>query len=304
MNQNSILISGGTGFLGSALTKRLLQKNYSVTVLSRSPAKVIETFGPDVQAIGVIADLPNAGNFKAVVNLAGAGIFDQRWNETRKQLLRDSRINLTNQLVAWIAASAQPVPILISGSAIGVYGDRGDDVLKEISPLHTTDFSQKLCSDWEAAALQAEKHGSRVCLIRTGLVLGDNGGILKRMLLPFRLGLGGRLGNGRQWMSWIHLDDWVSIVETMIEHPKMSGAYNATAPNPVNNQKFSATLAGELKRPQLLPMSEKALKLLLGEMAVLVLGSQRVIPERLLAQGFEFKYSQLGTALRNILHKS
>ncbi|OAI01059.1 TIGR01777 family oxidoreductase [Methylomonas methanica] len=302
MNTNSILISGGTGFLGSALTKQLIQKNYSVTVLSRSAEKVVATFGNSVQAVSSITDLPDAGSFKAVVNLAGAGIFDQRWTEPRKQLLHDSRIKLTEQLVAWIASTTQPAPVLVSGSAIGVYGDQGDKFLTE-SSASIADFSQQLCADWESAALQAEKFGSRVCLIRTGLVLGDNGGILKRMLLPFRLGLGGRLGNGKQWMSWIHLHDWLAIVEAMIETPDMRGAYNATAPDPVNNQQFSASLAGVLNRPLLLPMPEIALKLLLGEMAALVLGSQRVLPERLLAQGFAFKYSQLDTALRDILNK-
>ncbi|CAD6873942.1 TIGR01777 family oxidoreductase [Methylomonas fluvii] len=302
MNTNSILISGGTGFLGSALTELLIQKGYAVTILSRSREKVAASFGNSVQAISTVADLPDAGTFKAVVNLAGAGIFDQRWTEVRKQLLRDSRIKLTEQLVAWIASSTQPAPVLVSGSAIGIYGDQGDKFLTENS-ASIADFSQYLCADWESAALEAEKFGSRVCLIRTGLVLGDNGGILKRMLLPFRLGLGGRMGNGKQWMSWIHLHDWLAIVEAMIEQPAMRGPYNATAPEPVSNQQFSASLASVLKRPQLMPMPEAALKLLLGEMAALVLGSQRVLPERLLAQGFAFKYSQLDTALRDILHK-
>lgn len=303
MNNPCILITGGTGFLGSALVKRLLEKNYSVTVLSRSTAKVSAVLGDQVSAVSSITDLPEASQFAAVVNLAGAGIFDQRWTEPRKQLLRDSRITLTEQLVAWITASPGTAPTLISGSAIGVYGDRGDDVLKENSALTSTDFSQTLCRDWESAALEAEKYGSRVCLIRTGLVLGNNDGILKRMLLPFSLGLGGRLGNGRQWMSWIHIEDWLGIVEALIEHSQMSGPYNATAPNPVNNQKFSAILAGVLHRPLLLPLSEKFLRLLLGEMAGLVLGSQRVIPERALAQDYEFKYSQLEPALRHILNK-
>lgn len=300
MNTPRILITGGTGFLGGALTRLLLQKNYSVTVLSRSAEKVANQFGNQVQAVTRIADLPDAGEFKAVINLAGAGIFDQRWTPTRKQLLRDSRIKLTEQLVAWIAASSQPAPALINGSAIGVYGDQGDTPLNENS-LSKADFSQQLCADWESTALQAETAGSRVCLIRTGLVLGKDGGILKRMLLPFRLGLGGRLGDGRQWMSWIHLQDWLAIVEAMIANPDMSGPYNATAPTPVSNREFSAALAQVLKRPMLLPMPAVLLKGLLGEMAELVLGSQRVLPERLTARGFCFAYPQLDAALRNIL---
>ncbi len=300
MNTQSILITGGTGFLGSALTKRFLQKNYTVAIFSRSAEKVTAKFGDTVQAITRIEDLPDAGTYSAVINLAGAGIFDQRWTIARKQLLRDSRIQLTQQLVAWIASSKQVSGVLISGSAIGVYGDQGDKLLKESSDSKA-DFSQQLCADWEAAALAAESAGCRVCLIRTGLVLGKDGGILQRMVLPFRLGLGGRLGDGRQWMSWIHLQDWLNIVEAMLSQTQMRGAYNATAPTPVSNQQFSAALGQVLHRPLLLPMPAALLKLLLGEMAALVLGSQRVLPERLLTQGFNFEYSQLDSALRNLL---
>lgn len=302
MNTNLILITGGTGFLGRALARRLLQRNHAVTIFSRSSEKVTSSFGNSVQAVSRVEDLPAAASFKAVVNLAGAGIFDQRWTPARKQLLRDSRIKLTEQLVDWITTTSGPAPTLINGSAIGVYGVQGDQELTENS-ASVTDFSQQLCADWEAAALRAEQAGSRVCLIRTGLVMGQGGGILQRMLLPFALGLGGRLGNGRQWMSWIHLYDWLSIVETMIADSAMHGPYNATAPNPISNQVFSACLAAVLKRPMLLPMPEILLKLLLGEMASLVLGSQRVVPDRLLAQGFAFEYPQLDQALRQILDK-
>lgn len=300
MNTPRILITGGTGFLGGALTSLLLQKDYAVTVFSRSAEKVASRFGNSVTAVTRMGDLPDAGEFIAVVNLAGAGIFDQRWTPARKQDLRDSRIKLTEQLVTWIAASSQPKPVLVNGSAIGVYGDQGDTTLNENS-LGKADFSQQLCADWESVALQAENAGSRVCLIRTGLVLSKDGGILKRMLLPFRLGLGGQMGDGRQWMSWIHLHDWLAIVEAMIANPDMSGPYNATAPTPVSNKAFSEALAQVLNRPLLLPMPAVLLKVLLGEMAELVLGSQRVLPERLTARGFCFAYPQLDAALRNIL---
>ena len=300
MPNKSILITGGTGFLGSALTFKLLQQNQPVVILGRSADKIMRCFGNQVQAVTRVSDLADAGSFKAVINLAGAGIFDRRWNEARKQVLRDSRIQLTQQLVSWMADSSNPPDVLISGSAIGFYGDQGDQTLTEQSQPRP-DFSQKLCADWETAALQAETAGTRVCLIRTGLVLGQGGGLLKRMLLPFRFGLGGRLGNGRQWMSWIHWQDWIGIVLTMMDNPDMRGPYNATAPMPVTNQEFSETLAGILNRPMLLPMPETVLKVVLGEMAALVLGSQRVMPQRLLAQDFQFQYSQLDTALRNVL---
>ena len=301
MSDQSILITGGTGFLGSALTFKLVHSGKPVIVFGRSLDKIARTFGDKVQAVTRIADLPDAGSFRAVVNLAGAGIFDQRWNESRKQLLRDSRIQLTQQLIDWMMSAGQKPGVLVNGSAIGIYGEHGDEVLTEQS-AQVADFSQQLCADWEAAALQAEALGVRVCLIRTGLVLGQGGGVLKRMLLPFRMGLGGRLGHGRQWMSWIHLQDWLAIVQLMIENSTMQGAYNASAPAPVTNAAFSATLAAILNRPMLLPLPEVVLKPLLGEMSALVLGSQRVVPERLLNQGFEFQFSQLDSALQNLLN--
>ena len=300
MSNKSILITGGTGFLGSALTFKCLHQQYQVTVFSRSSDKVIRAFGNQVQAITRIEDLPDAGSFDVVVNLAGAGIFDQRWNEARKQVLRDSRIVLTQQLVDWIKHSSGRPGVLINGSAIGIYGEQGDLALTENSQPKA-DFSQQLCADWEQAALEAKESGTRVCLIRTGLVLGQDGGLLKRMLLPFRMGLGGRLGNGQQWISWIHLQDWLAIAQLLIEDPNLQGAYNATAPSPVSNQEFSATLASVLNRPMLMPLPEALLKVILGEMAALVLGSQKVLPQRLLDAGFQFQHTQLESALRDIL---
>lgn len=302
MNPTSILITGGTGFLGSALARRLSAKQYAVTVFGRDADKIRKQFGADVGAATRFADLPDAGTFDAVVNLAGAGIFDRYWTEPRKKVLRDSRIELTRELVTWIAAGSK-APVLVNGSAIGVYGDQGDTLLSEASPAKA-DFAQQLCADWEAAALAAADHGSRVCLIRTGLVLGRGGGLLQRMLPAFRLGLGGSMGDGQQWMSWIHLEDWLAAAEAMIADPAMSGAYNATAPEPATNREFSRTLAAVLGRPMLLPLPAGLLKLLLGEMSALVLGSQRVKPERLLAHGFQFQYSQLRPALDAILHNS
>lgn len=300
MSNQSILITGGTGFLGGALAFKLLQAGKHVVVYGRSADKIARTFGDQVQAVTRIADLPDAGSFQAIVNLAGAGIFDQRWSVSRKQVLRDSRIQLTQQLVDWIDSSQQKPEVLLNGSAIGIYGEHGDEILTEQSD-QVADFSQQLCADWETIALKAESLGVRVCLIRTGLVLGLDGGLLKRMLLPFRMGLGGRLGNGQQWMSWIHLLDWLAIAQLMIENSTLQGAYNASAPTPVTNAEFSATLAATLNRPMLLPLPEVVLKPLLGEMSALVLGSQRVMPERLLGQGFEFQFSQLDLALQNLL---
>ncbi|WP_305906877.1 TIGR01777 family oxidoreductase [Methylomarinum sp. Ch1-1] len=296
----NILITGGTGFLGSALIGKLLKQNHRITVLSRSQDKVEKIFGDTVKPLTNLKNLSPEDSFDAIVNLAGAPIFASRWSEKRKQILRNSRIDLTRQLIK-VIADMEPKPrVLISGSAIGYYGDQGDTVLTEHSEVKS-DFSQRLCADWEDAAKQAEQYGVRVCLIRTGLVLGPDGGLLQRMLLPFKLGLGGRIGDGKQWMSWIHRKDWVAIVETMIDRTDMNGPYNATAPNPVSNRQFTDALAKALKRPALIPVPAWALKLGLGEMSELVLGSQRVIPERLLQQGYEFQFADLADALNAIL---
>jgi len=296
----NILITGGTGFIGGALVKSLIEQGHAVTVLSRSPEKVAKTCGAGINALGSLAQLKAEDSYQIIINLAGAPIVDARWSEARKQLIRASRIDLTEHLITCIARMTVKPDLLISGSAIGYYGDQGDTVLTEQSTPYE-DFSQQLCTDWEAAAKQAEQFGVRVCLIRTGLVVANGGGFLQRMLLPFRLGLGGRLGDGRQWMSWIHRQDWINIALTMIADLTMQGAYNATAPTPVTNTEFTRILAQCLKRPALLPVPAWLLKILLGEMSQLVLGSQRVLPERLLAQGFKFQYDDLATALNEAL---
>jgi uncharacterized protein (TIGR01777 family) len=243
--------------------------------------------------------LSSEHSFQVIINLAGAPIFDNQWSDVRKQVIRDSRIKLTEQLLAYIERVIVKPELLLSGSAIGYYGDQGNSVLNEASPVHP-DFSQRLCADWESTAQQAERFGVRVCLIRTGLVLAHDGGLLQRMLRPFNLGLGGILGNGQQWMSWIHRDDWISIAKFMINNQTMQGAYNATAPHPVTNNDFTKILAQHLKRPALLPVPAWLLKLLLGERSDLVLASQRVLPERLLAEGFSFQYPELLSALIEI----
>lgn len=295
-----ILITGGTGFIGSALTRSLVGQGGGVTVLSRNPDSVVSHCGPGVNALSNLKQIQPDDSYDVVINLAGAPIFGARWTDARKKIIRNSRIGLTEELVACMARMTNKPKLLISGSAIGYYGDQGDTLLTEGS-APVNDFSQNLCADWEAAAKKAEQFGVRVCLMRTGLVIGHGGGLLQRMLLPFRLGLGGRLGNGKQWMSWIHLQDWIRIAQSMITDSSMQGAYNATVPNPVTNGEFTNTLAHCLKRPALLPVPSYLLKILLGEMSQLILGSQRVIPERLLAQGFIFEYTDLAGALSQAL---
>ena len=298
-----ILVTGGTGFIGSALTKCLLNNSYHVTVLSRATFSSVKSVcGAEVDVLGSFDQIEADDFYNIVINLAGAPIFGSRWTDSRKNILRDSRIKLTEQLINSIARMSIKPELLINGSAIGYYGDQGDTQLTEQSEVKA-DFSQKLCSDWEQEALKAELMGIRVCLMRTGLVLGEGGGLLQRMLLPFRLGLGGRLGAGNQWMSWIHRDDWIAIALKMIIDSSMQGAYNATAPNPVTNSQFTLTLAESLHRPALLPVPAWLLKSVLGEMSELVLGSQRVLPARLNLEGYQFKFTHLESALKQILNQ-
>jgi len=295
-----ILITGGTGFIGKELCHFLLAKIHQLTVLSRNPEKVPTLFGESVTAIGSIEQLTASDSFDAIINLAGEGIADARWSKKRKQQLLDSRVNTTKQLIAYIEKADHKPEVLISGSAVGYYGNSGSKRLNEKSHPHE-DFSHQLCSLWESAASDAEKSGVRVCIIRTGLVIGNDGGFLKRMLLPFKLGLGGPIGNGKQWMSWIHRTDFIAIIDKLLESVTLQGIFNATAPEPVTNVEFSKTLGQVLNRPAFIPVPALVLNILLGEMAELLLGGQRVIPVRIEQAGFEFKFKTLNKALGDVL---
>ncbi|MQS40524.1 TIGR01777 family oxidoreductase [Xanthomonas translucens pv. translucens] len=292
-----VLVTGGTGFIGRALCPALLQAGHQVSVLTRDAARAARTL-PGVQALETLQDAAAA---QAVINLAGEPLGEGRWNETRKRRFRTSRIGTTRTLLDWIAQldPLQRPACLLSGSAIGYYGDRGNDLLDERSAAGA-DFSAQLCRDWETEALHAQALGLRTSLVRTGVVLGGDGGALARMLPPFRLGLGGRMGDGRQWMSWIHRDDHVGLLLWLLQHGG-DGAYNATAPTPVTNADFAQQLGQALHRPALLPAPAAALRLAFGEMADLLLGSQRVLPTRAQQQGYVFRYPELGPALRAIV---
>jgi len=295
-----ILITGGTGFIGKELCKRLLQRGASLTVLSRHPETVAERCGEQVAGIGSLGALSADDAFDAVINLAGEPIADARWMERRKRLLWESRVTLTEQLVDYIARAQAKPQVLVSGSAVGYYGDCGDRLLDEAS-IYTDDFSHRLCAAWEEAAGKARDHGVRVCTLRTGLVVGKNGGFLQRMLAPFKMGMGGRLGDGRQWMSWVHRNDLIRMIEHLLDSPGSSGAYNGTAPHPVTNREFTRVLAKVLKRPALLPVPAAVLKVALGELSVLLLGGQRVVPKRFLEEGFRFEFEILEQALTDVL---
>jgi uncharacterized protein (TIGR01777 family) len=238
------------------------------------------------------------------VHLAGAGIGDKRWTDDRKRLLVESRTKPTGLLVETLAALQKPPPVLVSGSAIGYYGDRADEPRTESSPPGD-DFVAEICTKWEAAAQPAADAGIRLVTIRTGLVLGRGGGLLGRLLTPFRLGAGGRLGDGKQWMSWISLDDEVDAILHALQTPDLVGPTNLTAPHPVTNEEFTRTLARILRRPALVPTPLFPLKALYGEELVshLLLASQNVVPERLTASRFSFEHPTLEAALGSILRR-
>jgi uncharacterized protein (TIGR01777 family) len=295
-----ILITGGTGLIGRHLCKALLAEGRQLTVLSRHPETVTVKCGASVQAMTTLDEWLPERTFDAVINLAGEPIVDAYWSAKRKQALWDSRVTLTGKLVQRIAAAKQKPAVLLSGSAVGYYGDRGDTELGEVAPAGN-DFAANLCSAWEEAGLAAEKHGVRVCLLRTGLILSKNGGLLGRMLPPFKLGLGARLGNGRQWMSWVHIEDYVAVVLRLLRDGQMRGPFNMTAPKPVTNAEFTRVLASVLHRPALLAAPGMALRLAMGERAALLLEGQRVLPEKLQSAGHVFRFGELGEALTDLL---
>jgi hypothetical protein len=236
-----------------------------------------------------------------VINLAGEGIGDRRWTDAVKQQLRDSRLLTTASLVEYFKRANQKPAVFISGSAIGVYGLHSDEKLDEQASGDDS-FSSRLCRDWEAQAAEAEALGIRCCYLRTGVVLGKNGGALSKMLPPFKMALGGPMGSGQQWMSWVHMDDLVNAIVYALETPSINGPINGTAPNPVTNKAFSKALGSALNRPAVIPMPAFVLKLMMGEMAEeLLLSGQRVVPAKLTRSGFEFKYPQLDDALRDII---
>nr|WP_246590132.1 TIGR01777 family oxidoreductase [Marinobacterium ramblicola] len=293
------MITGGTGFIGRQLVKALLARGDKVGVLSRRPESA--RLDARVELYSELAQIQ--GQVDAVVNLAGAPIADKRWSDKRKALLLESRVQLTSQLVDWIAGAVQPPAVLVSGSAIGYYGSQGDRELDE-EGITKGGFAHDLCVSWEEQAYKASKHGVRVCCIRTGMVLGPNGGALSKMLPAFKLGLGGPIGTGRQWVSWIHRDDEVAAILHLLDHQTLIGAFNLTAPHPVINEEFVRTLAKVLHRPAFLRVPAVVLELMMGEASELVLKGQRVVPKRLLESGFQFRYTDLEAALTQVLKAS
>ncbi len=293
------LITGGSGFIGRHLAAGLKQPR----ILSRNPATVSNPLPGAEYRRWDCRSRPDSTLFTdidTVFHLAGESVFRGRWTRTRKQKILESRIDSTRLLVAAMADLERPPTTLVCASAIGYYGDRGAEVLDEESGPGEG-FLARVCREWEAEAMRAAEHGIRTVCIRTGIVLGKDGGALPMMLPPFRLGLGGRLGSGDQYMSWIHIDDLTGIMAFSAAAPQCSGPVNGVAPAPVTNREFTAALAAALHRPALLPVPSFLLRMLLGEFAEVLLGSQRVVPGCAQAAGYRFRFPDLTLALTDLL---
>lgn len=297
-----ILLTGGTGLIGRALCQRWHSVGHELIVWSRRPQDV-PTLCHGARGIASLDELPPALALDAVINLAGAPILDRPWTRAYRTILWQSRIDLTRKLVEWLAQREQRPAVLISGSATGWYGDHGEEPITEDSQPAQTDFGSRLCQAWEREAQQAADLGIRVALIRTAPVLAPAGGLLQRLRLIYSLGLGGRLGNGRQWMPWVHLDDEVGLIDHLMMHDDCAGPYNACAPQAVRNLDFTRSLAAVMQRPACLPVPAWLLRLLLGEASILLLGGQNLSPRRSLQAGYVYRYPQLEPALRDVLGK-
>ncbi|CUA83096.1 TIGR01777 family oxidoreductase [Pseudidiomarina woesei] len=295
-----LLITGGTGLIGQTLIPHLL-KSYQVTVTSRNPQRAIARLGQQVHVVRSLDEISDISEFYAVINLQGEGIADKRWSSRQKLRLEQSRWNITRQLTERIQSAAQPPQVFISGSAIGFYGPQGSTPVTETSVIEADDFAHHLCAEWERLALAADSPKTRVCVIRTGVVLAPEGGALKKMLPPYLLGLGGPLGHGKQGFSWVHIDDMVGIILFLLEHGETRGIYNATAPNPVKQQEFSRSLAKVLRKSHFMRVPAWVLKLMLGEMSDMLLTGQLVLPERLQQAGYSFEFAQVEAALKDCL---
>lgn len=294
-----ILITGGTGLIGSALIPRLLSSQHRLVVLTRNPQHAAQKLPAGLEFISDLDGYNNLDEFDLVINLAGEPIFAKRWTRSQKIMLSQSRIQLTQKLSTLINQGSDPPHCFISASAMGFYGDQGTQPISEQS-TSAAHFAAKLCQQWEAQAIRAN---TRVCCLRSGIVLAKEGGALAQMLPIYRCGLGGRLGNGQQYWAWIALEDMVNAILFLIESPNCVGAFNMVAPNPVTNAEFNQQLGRTVKRPAPAQIPSFILRLLLGERACLLLDSQYGLPTKLLAMGYQFQYPDLNSALTQIFKR-
>jgi uncharacterized protein (TIGR01777 family) len=304
----NIIITGGTGVIGRALTKELTQAGHQVTIFSRNPEKTISgahTAQWDIENLEIW--LPHIESADAIIhlageNLAGEGFLPSRWTTERRKRIINSRVKTGEALVEAIRQAENKPEVFIQASAIGYYGPRGDEKLAETDEPGS-DFLSQTCIEWENSTKAIEDMGIRRVIIRTGIVLTPDSGALARLLLPYRLFVGGPFGNGKQWYSWIHMADEVASIRFLIENPEASGAFNLTAPQPLRNRDFGKTLGGVLKRPSLIPVPKFAMNAAFGEVSTVVLDGQRVLPTKLQALGYQFQFPELEPALRDLLIK-
>lgn len=296
-----ILVTGGTGLIGTELVHRLLQQEDArIWIISRHPANYETRFPPHVNLVGDIDLAPPFDELNVLINLSGAPIADRRWSLPIKREIRQSRWQPTQELVNSLKGCQRCPEVFISGSAVGYYGDQGEQVLDESCLPRVGNFAHEVCDRWEAIALAAQPL-TRVCILRTGIVLTKAGGLLKKLLPIYQAGLGGSLGNGRQYLPWIHIDDMINAILFLLNNSEASGVFNMTAPQPVSYREFSQTLARQLHKPHWLHLPAPLLQVIFGEMSQMLLQGQRAIPAHLQQLGFQFSYPELVTALAELL---
>jgi uncharacterized protein (TIGR01777 family) len=296
-----VLIAGATGFIGRLITRRLIERGHRVVVLARDRRKALDLFGPHAQIAIALDSLRATERFDAVINLAGEPIAASRWSAARKAVLVESRIGTTRMLVQWMRRLGRPPAVFVNASAIGWYGTHSSESVSENAPAGE-DFPAALCNAWEREARRARHHGTRVVILRLGLVLGS-GGLLQRLLPVFRLGLGAPLGSGAQWMSWVHAEDVFAITERALADATWEGEFNVVAPQPVTNREFSAALARACTRPLWPAIPAMPLRWALGELAMVLLEGQRVQPTRLQGLGYRFRFPTLIGALHEVVDR-
>ncbi len=295
-----VLVTGATGFVGKVLVRALIERGDKPLVLARNPAKADYLFGPHAEVAAELDEIPDNRKIDAVINLAGEPLLGGLWTKHRKEKLIASRVETTRGLVALLRRLKQRPGVLINGSAVGYYGRRDDELLRENAKPQDV-FMSRLCAEWERAAQQAEALGLRVCLLRIGLVFGRGGGAFPQLALPIRLGLGAIMGHGRQWMSWIHLQDLVGLILFTLDRRDVAGAINATAPVPVTNEDFTRKLARQARRPVFLRVPAFVLRVFLGELSDLFAAGQRVVPQRAEGYGYRFLWPDLAAALPGLM---
>lgn len=294
----NILMTGGTGFIGTELCQYLKKQNHQITIKTRQPSLLNFSY----RAIESFDELSVEDKFDVVINLAGEPIADKRWTNRQKLQILSSRLDATRSLMAYLKITNHKPKVLINGSAIGFYGIDSNSDTTEVNGKGDGSFASSVCAQWESVATEAESIGVRTCLLRFGIVLGKKGGALKKMLPAFKAGLGGQIGSGSQWMSWVHINDVIRIIDTCISDEKLTGPINCTAPSPVTNKNFTYALGKTLHRRTLFKVPSFILTAILGDMGhELLLKGKKVLPNKLMDNGFEFNYKRIDIALDELL---